>query len=335
MRPGTALSPTPVAGGSYACTNGLETFWTIGTLAAGASTTVDISAAVVATVLGNGNLVRSSFMVNATDVAELEAVKTVQVFDSPAAELSLTATANPITNAQAFTYNLDVGQIGAAALATTKLRAHLPAGLTLGAISDGGAKDTASGDIVWTIGSVAVGATLRRTVAVTGDGTAAAGTILKAAAWLTYDGGAAVDNVVGYDVPVLAAAQPVTLSVSAALNPAVPGSRDLYTATITNTSGRAIDGVGLYLRVPEGLSFAPGNDSDPNASCEGSYACISSYETFWTLGTMAAGAVQMVTVNAQVLNTLLTGSLIPTPFWLYYTGQTAPTFVDLVLPTHP
>ena len=101
----------------------------------------------------------------------------------------------------------------------------------------------------------------------TGDGSAAPGTILKATASLTYDGGAAVDNLVGYDVPVLAAAQPMTLTVTAALNPAVPGMRDLYTATITNTAGRAIDGVGLYLRVPAGLQFHYANDADPDTAC--------------------------------------------------------------------
>ena len=111
----------------------------------------------MANAVGNGNLVRSSFDVSAMGVAPLETVKTVQIFDSPAAQLALSATANPITNAQAFTYNLDIGQVGAAALTTTQLRAHLPAGLTLGAISDGGAKDSATGDIVWAIGGVGVG----------------------------------------------------------------------------------------------------------------------------------------------------------------------------------
>ncbi|HEX3697968.1 MAG TPA: hypothetical protein VH374_21520 [Polyangia bacterium] len=320
--------------GSTTCTGDLESNWAIGTLAAGASTAVDVSATVVASIVGNGNLVRSSFVVSATGVAQLETVKTVQIFDSPAAQLALTATANPITNAQAFTYNLDIGQIGAAPLATTQLRAHLPAGLTVGTISDGGAKDAASGDIVWAIGGVAVGATLHRTVAVTGDGSAAPGTIIKASASLTYDGGAAVDNLVGYDIAVLAAAQPMTMTVAAGTDPAIPGMRDLYSATITNTSGRAIDGVGLFLRVPAGLQFNYANDADPDAGC-GNFTCVQGNEAVWTIGSMAAGAVQMVTINQEVLNTLLAGSLIPSPFWLSYTGQTAPIFVDLVVPTHP
>ena len=111
--------------------------------------------------------------------------------------------------------------------------------------------------------------------------------------------------------------------------------RDLYTATITNTAARAIDGVGLFLRVPVGLSFNSTNDADPDGT--GCYFanCTAGSENTWTIGTLAANGSQMVTVNPQVLNTLLAGSLIPTRFWLYSTGQTAPTFVDLVLPTHP
>ena len=323
-------------GGSATCAGDyFESFWTVGTLAAGASTSIDINASVLANVVGNGNLIRAWFQLTATGAPELETTRTVQIFDSPGAELALTTTANPVTNAQAFIYNVDVGQIGATALTTAQLRAHLPAGLTLGTISDGGAKDAASGDVVWTIGGIAVGATLHRTIAVTGDGTAVPGAILHASASLTYDGGAAVDNLVGYDVSVVAATQPVTLTVSANPTPAVPGARDLYTATLTNTSARAIDGVGVYLRVPVGLSFQYVDDADPNSSsCGGSAICAAGGEAFWTLGTLAAGASQMITVNPQVLNTLLAGSLIPTPFWLSYTGQTAPIFVDLVVPTH-
>jgi uncharacterized repeat protein (TIGR01451 family) len=326
--------PNASCANSYVCTADLETFWTVGTVAAGATATYDVSATVVDSEVGNGNLIRTSFMLTGTTIPELEVVKTVQVFDSPRAQLTFTATANPITSAQAFTYDLDIGQIGATPLASTELRARLPAGLTVGTISDGGSQ-SASGDIVWTIGAVAVGTTLRRTIAVTGDGSAAAGTILKASASLTYDGGAAVDNLVGYNVPVIAAAQLVTLSVSASPNPAVPGSRDLYTATITNTSARAIDGVGLYLRVPDGIQFHYANDSDPDTSCANAYVCVPGLEAFWTLGTLAAGASQMVTVNAEVLSTLVSGSLVPTSFWLYYTGQVDATFVDFVVPTHP
>ena len=63
--------------------------------------------------------------------------------------------------------------------------------------------------------------------------------------------------------------------------------------------------------------------------------CAAGGEAFWNLGSLAAGASQMITVNPQVLNTLLAGSLIPTPFSLSFTGDTAPIFVDLVVPTHP
>ena len=255
--------------GSTICVAGAEAYWSLGTLAAGASTTISIGSAVLATVVGNGNLMRFPFRTSGTGVSEVRAVKTVQVFDSPGAQLDLGTTANPITNNQAFVYNVDVGQIGANALANAQVRVRLPAGLTLGTISNGGTQDT-SGDIVWSLGTVGVGAYVHRTIAVTADGTASPGTVLNSRATLTFDGGAAIDNIAEYAVSVIAAAQPVTLDVTATPSPAVPGNKLLYTMTITNTSARSVDGVGIFVRLPIGLQFQYANDAEPNAtSCGG------------------------------------------------------------------
>src|SRR5262249_6033302 len=149
----------------------------------------------------------TAFYVTGTGVSEVDIVKTVQVYDSPAAQLALGMTANPVTSAQGFTYTLDVGQIGLTPLSGAELRARLPSGVTIGAISDGGAQ-VSSGEVVWPIGAIAVGADFRRTVAVVGDGTAPPGTILGARATLTYDGGAPVDALTEYAAPVVAAPQP-------------------------------------------------------------------------------------------------------------------------------
>jgi hypothetical protein len=321
--------------GSATCSVGTEAFWSFGTLAAGATTTLSLGSTVVPTAVGNGNLIRSSFVATGTDVSEVHLVKTIQVHDSPGAQLALSATANPVTNAQAFTYNIDVGQIGTSALANTEIRARVPAGLTVGTISDGGVKD-ASGDIVWSVGTVGVSAYLRRTVAVTGDGTSPPGTILAARAQITFDGGPPVDAQAEYAIPVVSAASPLTLAVSSTPVPVAPGSRLLYTATITNTSARSIDGVNIFIRVPIGLQFHYINDVSPRitVNCSGSATCAVGDEAGWTIGSMAAGASQIITVNALVLTTLLDGSLIPAPFYLYSTGQTSPVLLDNVVPAH-
>jgi len=327
-----AAPDSSLCAGSATCSAGLEAVWSLGTLAAGASRPVTLNPQVLANTLGNGSLVRALFALSATGVDQIDAVKTVQIYDSPAAQLAFGATANPVIATQAFTYNFDIGQIGLNALTNAQLRATLPHGVTVGTISGGGAQD-ASGDIVWNLGTVAVGADLHLTVEVTGDGTAPPGTILAGRAALTYDGGAEIDAVTDYAIPVVAAPQGMTLTVTASPNPAVPGNRLLYTATVTNTTARAVDTVQLYLRVPVGLQFNYANDADPNAGlCAGSATCSAGLEATWELGSMASGASQIVTVNAQVLTSLLGGSLIPDTFWLSASGLDAPILVPLVIP---
>jgi len=319
---------------STTCDAEEETVWSLGTLAAGASRTISIGSTVQQAMVGNGNLIRSEFFLAGTGATEVRAVKTVQVLDNPSAQLALSASANPVTPSQAFAYNVDVGQVGNSALANTEVRLRLPPGVTAGTISDGGTQ-LASGEISWTIGTVAVASSLRRTVAVTGNGSATPGTILSARATLTYDGYAPVDGIAEYAIPVLSAteAQPLTLAVTTAPNPAVPGSRVLYTATLTNTSARSVDGVSVFVRMPFGLTFNYINDAEPNAACV-STTCDAGEEASWAIGSMAAGATQVITINASALPALLDGALIPMPFYLNATGLAAPVLLNVVVPAH-
>jgi uncharacterized repeat protein (TIGR01451 family) len=315
------------------CVATQEVYWSLGTIAAGDSRTVMINGQVLANTVGNGNIVRTLFELSGTGIAEVDAVKTVQIYDSPGAQLAFGTTANPVTSGQSFTYNLDIGQIGLNALSNAVLRVSLPAGLSVNAISGGGAQD-ASGDVVWNIGGIAVGSDLHYTIDVTGNGTAPAAAILDARATLTYDGGAEVDAVTDYSVPVVAAPQGMTLTVTASPNPAVPGNRLLYTATVTNTTARSVDSVSLIYLVPVGVQFNYANDADPNATtgCSSNGNCSAGAEVYWNLGTMAAGASQIITINAQVLTSLLGGSLIPSTFWLSANGLDAPLLLPVVVP---
>jgi hypothetical protein len=188
---------------------------------------------------------------------------------------------------------------------------------------------------VWNVGSIPVGANGHYEVAVTGDGTAIAGTILYASAALTYDGGAEVDVLTDYSIPVVAAAQGVTMTVTASPNPVLPGNRLLYTATVTNTTARSVDAVTLLLRVPVGMQFHYTADVDPDTTSgwNGSGYFTAGSEAYWALGTMAAGATKIITINAQVLTSLLGGSLIPSQFWLSAGGD-APVLLQITVPAN-
>jgi uncharacterized repeat protein (TIGR01451 family) len=319
-------------GSSNLCPAGYQVSWALGSIPAGDSRSIEVNAQVLADEVGNGNLIRAVFAVLGTGIDELDAVKTVQIFDKPGAQLTLTTTANPVTNTKAFTYAVDIGQIGTVALTGAALHLALPAGLTVGAISNGGARD-ASG-IAWTLGGIAVGAALHLTVDVTCDGTALPGTPLSARATLTYDGGDEVDALTDYTVSVVAVAQPLSLAISASPNPVSPGNRLLYAVTVTNTTARSVAAVQLLVRVPTGTQFGNAADADPNSSnCNGSSnLCVAGDEAAWDLGDMAAGASQIITINTQVLTSMLKGSLIPFPFWLTATGLDAPLLRRIVVP---
>ena len=114
----------------------------------------------------------------------------------------------------------------------------------------------------------------------------------------------------------------------------MPGNRLLYTATLTNTSARSVDGVGIFVRLPVGLQFHYINETEPNAACSTGINCTVGAEASWTIGSMAAGATQMITINALVLAALLDGNLIPSPFYLYATGLLAPVLLNVVVPAH-
>lgn len=312
------------------CVADSEATWSLGSLAAGASQIITVNALAANTVVGDGRLIPARFIATATGVNPVLVAKTVPAFSRAGAQLALGTVTNPVTPNQAFTFDLDVGQIAATPLAGTELRASLPPGLTAGAISDGGTQPT-PGQIVWTIGGIPVGGAVHRTLGVMVDGTVVAGALLNARATLSYDGGAEVDAAADYGVAVVAAALPLTVGIMVSPNPAVPGGRVLYTTTITNSSARAIDAVTLQLRTPGSLSFNRITDAEPDiVSC----GCVPDSEATWPLGTLAAGASQIVTVNALLPATVLEGTLITASSHLSATGLGAIADVRTTVPTH-
>ncbi|MGH7735993.1 MAG: hypothetical protein ACREOE_20420, partial [Gemmatimonadales bacterium] len=225
-------------------------------------------------------------------------------------------------------------------LTGASLRCRLPAGVTLGAISDGGAPD-ATGDVVWPIGAIALSADIRRTISVTVDGSVAAGAILAARAELRYDGGNAVDNVSEYAVPVIGAPQAITVVVSPAPSSATPGAQLSYITTVTNISAIGVNGVVVLWRIPTGLQLNAAN-AQPGlvgggcaaSAVSSSALCAANQEAYWTFGTLAAGASEIITVTAAVAATLPQGSLIASSYAVAATGLAAPVVVESVVPTH-
>jgi uncharacterized repeat protein (TIGR01451 family) len=321
----------PNSSGCSVCMEGGEASWSLGSLPSKSSRTIDLRGSIVASSVGNGNLIRAPFVLTGTGAAEVVSIKTVQVHDNPSAQFVVGSSANPVIPGQAITYAVDIGQIGAAALASGRIHLWLPPELTVAGISDAGTQPTPT-EVIWELGTIGVGADLHRSISATVSAAAVPGTILASRAELTYDGGGEIDAVTSDAVSVIELPQSLTLAVSASPLPATPSGRTLYTAVVTNTAARSVDGVSLFLRTPNGLQFTYSSDADPDSS--GCSVCTNGGEASWNIGAMAAGASQIITINPQVLSTVLQGTLIPTPFTLNATGLLAPIRQVLVVPTH-
>lgn len=324
--------PNSAACGNSVCSAGEEATWALGTLGAGTTQTIQVSASVLGTV-GNGSNLASFFRLSATNVNPVTLTKNTDVGALPAAELTFGASADPVIAGQSVELTLDIGQIGDTPLSGGALKLYLPAGLQATTINDGGTADS-SGAIVWPVASLDVGSTLRRTISATVAAGVVAGDILNPRATLEYAGGSAIDHVAQVPLSVVAAAPPLTLTVSPASTPIVPGGRILYHATVANRSLRAIDGVSLAFRVPRELSFVYTSDATPNSAACGNSVCSADEEAVWSLGTLAAGTSQTVEFNPEVVVANAgDGSLASGPFLVRATGVN-PLNAFKTLPTH-
>ena len=258
----------------------------------------------------SGNLITTPVRVTATGLGDtINLLNTVSVFNSPSADLALSASTDPVVANEAFTYRLDFGNTSAGSLSAVALRAFLPAGVTVSSISDGGL-EVNPGEVVWDEGSLGVGASLRREITVIADAGLTAGQILTATAQLTHDGGQAMDNTAEHAMTVVSTALPLEVEISTSANPVVADERVLYTLTISNSSLLPVNDVNVQLRVPAELSFIWSTDAEPDAA---GCSCNPAQEAMWAFGTMAAGASRIITINAAVAGGLSDGTLVVSP----------------------
>lgn len=295
--------------GNGTCSGNEEASWTIASLPAGTTQTITINPDIVAAAAGDGSLITPSFRLRASGVNPLNRFHTLPVNGSPGAELSLGTAVEPVVPGQSFAYDLHVGHVGPATLNGTVLKAYLPEGVSIEAISDGGS-ETADREISWDLDSLPVGSHAHRSVVVTVDEDADPATVLEASAVLTYEDGAELDATAEHALSVVEAPLPLTLTVEATPDPVVLGERIFYTTTITNTSQRAVDGINLMMRLPKGTSFHYTQDTDPDSSGCGNGTCSWGEEAFWSIGTLAAGELVTVTTNAAIAANLVGGSLV-------------------------
>ena len=294
------------------CADGAETYWQIGTLEAGGSRTLVIQGNVAPTAPA-GTLLTMTALVEADGLTDTIVLRdTARVSSQAVSELSLGATPEPVLPGGEVTVEVDAGNVGATALGNAEVRLRIPAGATVTSISDGGTEDTVTGEIVWSLGSVAVGGSVHREAVLTLDTGARPGEAIALHAELRHDGGAAVDVVAEHVVTVTDVPQPLDLTATISPEPVTAGQVVTYTMVVTNTSLVPVDGIWVYVRLPDGVSFHWSSDANPSAySCTSGSTCSDGAEAIWNVGTLNAGASMTITVNATVSAATPAGSLLP------------------------
>jgi uncharacterized repeat protein (TIGR01451 family) len=309
-------NPASSACGNGTCTQNEEASWKLGDLPAGATETIQVNPVVLDDV-GEGDTIAALVRLSATDLDPVAVTKTVPVQASAPAELTLTASADPLVAGQIVELALDVGQIGEATLFDGQLRLELPGWLEVLDVSDAGTgpeEPSVANDVVWTLESVPVGGTVRRLIKAKVGSDAPAGEVLNPRASFSYED-AALDNVAQVPISVVAKRPPLVLEVKPVADPVVPGETALYQATISNTSLRAVDGIDLWLRVPPEVSYHHGVSAQPDSSTCGNGTCTAQELSRWQIGTLAAGTSETVTINPNVLAaTAGDGTLLSTAF---------------------
>ncbi len=278
---------TYVSDDSAGAYNNLTGFWTVGSLANGASATLNITGTVAAvdgtTVFnsaivfgapdpntGNNSAVAIFTVVNQADLGIDKIVDNSTPYFGSNVVYTLTAT--------------NAGPNDANSVSVTDL---LPAGLTYVSDTGAGAYDSVSG--IWTVGTITAGGSAALDITATVN--AADGTIIANGAAIT---GAEVDNnalndSTSIDVIVTNVAD---LGITKTVDNATPntGSQVVYTLTAANSGPNDATAVSVSDLLPPGVTYA----SDDGG---GAYDSVSG---IWTIGALANGGSAALNITATV-----------------------------------
>ncbi|MFD1298965.1 DUF11 domain-containing protein, partial [Lysobacter gummosus] len=281
----TFVSSNPSTG-TYNAGTGV---WAVGTLAAGANATLQITA----TVLPTGpyaNTATATSTTNDPTPGNNTATNTPVPVDS--ADLAVTKTASsaaPVVGTN-IVFTVTVTNNGPSASAGVNVNDQLPAGYAF--VSSNPSTGTYNaGTGVWAIGTLAAGAnaTLQITATVLATGPYAN---TATATSTTNDPTPGNNTATNTPVPVDSADLSVVKTVSNATPPI--GSTVTFTIALANAGPSAAAGVVVNDLLPSGYTYV---------SSSASVGTYNSGGGAWTVGTLAAGANATLTIDALVLET--------------------------------
>ncbi|MGB9977806.1 hypothetical protein [Methanobacterium sp.] len=270
--------------GTYDSATGV---WTIGNLANGADAILKIVAQVT---ISNGQVTNVA-VINETnyDQNSTNNQNNSTVVVGPASDLSIIKTANTskINYLGQVTFTLTARNNGPDAAAGVTVTDKLPAGLKF--VSTDGNYNATTG--IWTIGSLASGATAILHIVAQGIAANAALTNVAIVSGTNYD-----QNTTNNQGNTTVTTGPASdLGITMSVNNPHPKFMDYvtFTLTATNAGPNAAPNVKVYVTLPSGLKFI---------SADGAYnATYNSTTGLWSIGPMAVGTTKILHIVAQAM----------------------------------
>jgi hypothetical protein len=286
------------------CTDGERARWSLGTLGPGASRTVSFPP-VVAAGVADGTLIPFEAEVNATGEVPVLARATTLVNAQKALELLVQDGGYPVAPGGTLLYVVHYGNRSGAPLDGT-VTLSVPDGTTFESASDGGALN-ADGDAQWSIEGLLPNGGERRELTVTVDDDLPEGSQMSTSATASVGDGDGQSARASETTP--AAFGPLMASVEVAPDPVAPTGPLLVSATVTNTSASTVNGIDVYIAMPQGLNPVSNTDLSVGGSCPGT-SCTALERARWTVGNLAAGQSATVALTATVASGTSAGALI-------------------------
>src|SRR5206468_3700738 len=272
--------------------------WSIGSLAAGGSGSVQLVVR-VASPLANGTVITDgTYSIDSVETAPVSGTAiTTTVTSAPVLAVSATDAPDPVVAGGTITYTLNYSNTGNSGATGVVLSDTVPVNTTFVSATGGGS--LSAGVVTWSIGSLAAGGSGAVQLVVRVASPLANGTVIT-------DGTYSIDSVEtapvsGTAITTTVTSAPVlTVSATDAPDPVAPGGTITYTLSYSNTGNSGATGVVLSDTVPVNTTFV-------SATGGGS---LSAGVVSWSIGSLAAGGSGSVQLVVGVASPLANGTVI-------------------------
>ncbi|RYE16789.1 MAG: DUF11 domain-containing protein [Sphingobacteriales bacterium] len=283
-----------VSQGSISPTTGI---WSVGTLLAGQSATLTLSA--IPAVIGNITTKASIYQMNENDPVAANNISTTTIQVLPAANVEVTnaVASGPYFIGQNVVYTVTVENFGPRPATNLVVNELLPAGLTfVSASPSSGSFDDNNGN--WTIGTLNTGVSQTLTLVATPTVSGALSLISKVTAQTEFDPVAA--NNADTTAITVGGSADLAITNTVSSGPYYTGQPVTYTVSVSNNGPGEATGVVISDLLPASLTY-----NSNNAPAGTSYNATTGE---WTIATLTNGQTQTITITAtpNITGTVLT-----------------------------